>query len=57
MHANPFEDIYQNAPSGYLVIAPNGRIAMANRTAAAWLAYEPEGLIGRGLFDVLTLVD
>ncbi len=31
-----FEDLYENAPCGYLSIHSNGRIAQVNRTLAIW---------------------
>lgn len=49
------EDLYENAPCGYLTIAPTGLIVTANRTVARWLGYDPEAMVGKRLFDVLTL--
>lgn len=50
-----FEDLYNNAPCGYLTVGPTGQIAIANRTIAAWLGYDKDALIGMRLFDILSL--
>lgn len=50
-----FEDLFENAPCGYVILGPDGRIARANRTLARWLGAEPDGLSGRHLRDLLTL--
>ena len=34
-----FEDLYENAPCGYLSVRPDGRIDRANRTVAEWMSY------------------
>ena len=31
-----FEDLYENAPCGYLSVSTDGLIAKANQTFAAW---------------------
>jgi sigma-B regulation protein RsbU (phosphoserine phosphatase) len=49
-----FEDLFENAPCGYLSILPDGTIAMANRTIAAWIGYARDDLVGRRIHDVLT---
>lgn len=48
-----FEDLYENAPCGYLSIRPNGRIFKANRTFASWIGLTPEELKGRHLHELL----
>jgi len=35
--AEDFEDLYENAPCGYLSLAPDGHIAKANKTLADWV--------------------
>lgn len=49
------EDLYENAPCGYLSLEPTGRIFKVNRTLAAWTGYAPEQLIGRRLHDLLNI--
>jgi phosphoserine phosphatase RsbU/P len=50
-----FEDLYENAPCGYLSIRPNGRIFKANKTFSAWLGHEPGELVGTRLLDLLNI--
>ena len=48
------EDLYENAPCGYLSLLPDGTIVMANRTFIRSVGYPPAELIGRRLQDLLT---
>ncbi|MBZ9657298.1 PAS domain-containing sensor histidine kinase [Phyllobacterium lublinensis] len=48
-----FEDLYENAPCGYLSMLPNGRIFKVNRTYLAWTGYSHDEIIGRPLRDFL----
>src|SRR5918912_1039109 len=50
------EALYEQAPCGYLLTEPNGRITRVNQTFLAWTGYtraELEG--GRRFQDLLTL--
>jgi phosphoserine phosphatase RsbU/P len=49
------EDLYENAPCGYLSMEPGGRIFKVNRTLATWTGYEPEQLLGKKLHDLLSM--
>ncbi|MFH8976357.1 PP2C family protein-serine/threonine phosphatase [Streptomyces sp. NPDC017890] len=50
------EDLYENAPCGYLSTALDGRIAKVNRTLLDWLGYRRGDLVGRMRFsDLLTV--
>ncbi|MGC5341984.1 PP2C family protein-serine/threonine phosphatase [Streptomyces sp. DT171] len=50
------EDLYENAPCGYLSTLLDGRIAKVNRTLLKWLGHEREDLVGRERFsDLLTV--
>lgn len=53
--AEDLEDLYENAPCGYLSIRPDGRIVKVNATFAAWTGYAKEDLIGRRLHDLLNI--
>ncbi|MFC7399857.1 ATP-binding protein [Chelatococcus sp. GCM10030263] len=53
--AEDYEDLYENAPCGYLSAQPDGRICKVNRTLAHWLGHEPEALIGRRFQDLLNI--
>ncbi|RAO56790.1 PP2C family protein-serine/threonine phosphatase [Micromonospora saelicesensis] len=49
------EDLYENAPCGYLSTLLDGTIAKINGTLLAWLGYRREELVGRRRFsDLLT---
>ena len=49
------EDLYENAPCGYLSSYPDGRIARVNQTFLSWTGYQREELVGQRRFiDLLT---
>jgi len=49
------EDLYENAPCGFLSTFPDGQIARVNATLLAWLGYTRSELVGRRYFsDLLT---
>jgi signal transduction histidine kinase/CheY-like chemotaxis protein len=47
------EDLYENAPCGYLSLSPDGLIAKANMTLALWAGRPVEELIGSRFHDWL----
>lgn len=47
-------DLYDEAPCGYLSLAPDGRIVKANRTLANWLGSTPQSLIDKPFHAVLS---
>lgn len=50
------EDLYENAPCGYLSTLLDGRIAKVNTTLLTWLGHRREDLVGRLRFaDLLTV--
>ena len=49
------EDLYQNAPFGYLSTWADGSIFKVNATFAGWMGFAPDALIGRRLRDLLTV--
>lgn len=49
------EDLFENAPCGYVSARPDGRISKVNRTLAAWLGYEQNQLVGRRFQDLLNI--
>jgi sigma-B regulation protein RsbU (phosphoserine phosphatase) len=49
------EDLYENAPCGYLSIKPDGRIVKVNATFSAWIGWAPEQLIGKRFLDLLNI--
>jgi sigma-B regulation protein RsbU (phosphoserine phosphatase) len=49
------DDLFEAAPFGYLVLAPDGRITKVNATLASWLGSPAEALLGKRLRDLMTL--
>ncbi|MFD4031968.1 PP2C family protein-serine/threonine phosphatase [Streptomyces sp. NPDC058637] len=50
------EDLYENAPCGYLSTLMDGRIAKVNGTLLKWLGYRRDELVGHRQFsDLLTI--
>ena len=47
------EDLYEEAPCGYLSLAADGQIVRMNRTLGRWLDRSPESLLGQPLHDIL----
>jgi sigma-B regulation protein RsbU (phosphoserine phosphatase) len=48
------EDLYENAPCGYLSTRLDGQIAKINTTLLSWLGYTRDQLVGRYFSDLLT---
>ena len=49
------EDLYENAPCGYLSLKPDGRIVKVNLTFSKWIGYSAEELVGKRLHDLLNV--
>jgi sigma-B regulation protein RsbU (phosphoserine phosphatase) len=49
------EDLYENAPCGYLSLRPNGTIAKSNATLSAWIGFTPQQLAGKRFLDLLNI--
>jgi len=49
------EDLYENAPCGYLSLRPDGTIAKSNATLSAWIGFSPEQLAGKRFLDLLNI--
>ena len=47
-------DLYENAPCGYVSLAPDGRIVKLNRTLADWLGGTQEELLSRPIHELLS---
>lgn len=50
-----FEDLFENAPCGYLVLSADGRIARVNRALCAWTGYEPGDFAGKRVHQFLNM--
>ncbi|MCK1513907.1 PAS domain-containing sensor histidine kinase [Bradyrhizobium sp. 190] len=55
MGDSDFEDLYENAPCGYLSLRPDGRIDRANKTLAGWTGYAADDLPGLRLSELLNM--
>ncbi|MBX4860243.1 PAS domain-containing sensor histidine kinase [Rhizobium sophorae] len=53
MPAEDLEDLYENAPCGYLSLQPDGRIVKVNRTLSTWIGIPADQLLGKRLHDLL----
>ena len=49
------EDLFENAPCGYLSLGTDARILRCNRTFARWVGSEPSDLLGRRFPELLTI--
>jgi len=47
------EDLFENAPCGYLSTTPDGTILRVNRTLESWIGFEREELVGKRRFESL----
>lgn len=55
MLAEDLEDLYQNAPCGYISLGPDGRIVKSNRTFSVWTGHDQQVLRGKKLRDLLNI--
>jgi sigma-B regulation protein RsbU (phosphoserine phosphatase) len=53
--AEDLQDLFDNAPCGYLSLAPDGRVILANRRIAAWTGHSASELEGRRIQDLLSV--
>jgi sigma-B regulation protein RsbU (phosphoserine phosphatase) len=49
------QDLYENAPCGYLSLRPDGRVVKTNQTFCRWTGYAPDDLIGKKFHDFLNI--
>lgn len=48
------EDLYNNAPCGYISLNPRSQIVMLNQTLLDWLQQEDQALLGRPVHEILS---
>lgn len=53
--AEDLEDLYQNAPCGYISLGPDGRIVKSNHTFSVWTRHDQQVLRGKKLRDLLNI--
>lgn len=49
------EDLFENAPCGYLVIGADGKITRTNRTLCLWLGKQAHDIVGQRLRELLNV--
>ena len=49
------EDLFDNAPCGYVSTRPDGRITKINRTLSLWLNADRDQLVGKRFQDLLNI--
>jgi sigma-B regulation protein RsbU (phosphoserine phosphatase) len=50
-----FEDLFENAPCGYLVLSSDGRIAKVNHTLCTWTGYSRDHVVGKRVHQFLNM--
>ena len=51
------DELFEQAPCGYVVTAPDGTFTRANRLFLAWTGYRPDELVGcRRFQELLTIL-
>ena len=50
-----FEDLFDNAPCGYLAAGPDGRITKVNCTFCGWIGHDKAEVVGRRFQDFLNI--
>ena len=49
------EDLYENAPCGYISIGTDGHIVRSNLTLSRWIGIDREDLLGKRTKNILTM--
>src|SRR3954453_13512058 len=50
-----FEDLFENAPCGYLSLGPDGCVGKVNATFCEWTGYTKNEVVGRHFRSLLTV--
>ena len=53
--AEDLQDLYENAPCGYLSLGSDGRIVKVNNTFCEWTGYTKDQVVGKRLRDLLNV--
>ena len=53
--AEDLEDLFENAPCGYVSLKPSGEIFRCNKTFATWTGFAAEELVGKRFQDLLNM--
>jgi sigma-B regulation protein RsbU (phosphoserine phosphatase) len=54
-HTDDFEDLFENAPCGYVTLLSNGRIERVNKTLLGWTGHTAEQMTGKRFSDFLNM--
>lgn len=50
-----FQDLFDTAPCGYIVLGANGRVDLVNQTLLDWTGHKAEQLVGKRFSDLLNI--
>jgi sigma-B regulation protein RsbU (phosphoserine phosphatase) len=50
-----FEDLFENAPFGYITLLTNGRIERVNKTLLSWIGHTADQMTGKRFSDFLNM--
>jgi len=50
-----FEDMFETAPCGYVVLGTNGRVDLVNKTMLGWTGYPADRMVGKRFSDFLNI--
>src|SRR5918994_6392396 len=53
--SSEYQDLFENAPCGYLTIGADGRLSKVNATLVAWTGFPADQLVGRRLHQFLNM--
>ena len=55
IRSGEFEDLFENAPCGYLALSSDGRIARVNQTLCAWTGFACDDFAGKRMHQFLNM--
>jgi sigma-B regulation protein RsbU (phosphoserine phosphatase) len=50
-----FQDMFENAPCGYITLQTNGRVARVNKTLLGWTGHAADEMIGKRFSDFVNM--
>jgi sigma-B regulation protein RsbU (phosphoserine phosphatase) len=55
LRIDDFEDMFENAPCGYITLLTNGRVARVNKTLLGWTGLTADQMVGKRFSDFLNM--
>jgi sigma-B regulation protein RsbU (phosphoserine phosphatase) len=55
LRIDDFEDMFENAPCGYITLQTNGRIERVNKTLLGWTGHTADQMTGKRFSDFLNM--